>query len=324
MHRAILAAAAAWLALSGAAQAQSRPPQAIVDSTVAQLDQQANGPNYEADLPDRAPAWMTEPKPQMFSKLDVNGDGVPDWRVNFEKAPNPSFFCGTGGCRQEIWVSEPGGSWSRVMGVTVRLFKLTRRAGVARLDLDFHGSSCDGYGAQACPRSYLWDNTARAFVETTGPQGQTWLSGGPRTLEAPNLESDAPPAVHAALERMQEICRVNQGYFEPAGVTRIPDIDGDGVRDWVVGSGYWSCDYALEDAANTSPELPILVVASNGGGDGVIAFEAMNAHFGIDMTASGPSAFYVIPKTDTGTQCEYEKPCGRRLRWDASAAKLVD
>jgi len=324
MLRTVLAAAACSLALAEAAFAAPKPPQAIWDSTVNQLDQEANGPNYEADLEERAPAWMTAPKAAMFTRLDVNGDGIDDWRVDFETAPNPSYFCGTGGCRQEVWVSEPGNSWRRVMGATVRDFKLRRRGGVTRLDLDFHGSSCDGYGVQECPRSYLWDADAGEFVETVGPAGQTWLSGGPRTLEPPNLESGAPPAVLAGLERMQMQCGINNGYYDPAGgVTRIPDIDGDGVRDWVIGSAYMSCDYAMEDAANASPKLPILVYASNGGGEGVLAYEATDAHYGIDMARSGPSAFYIIPRSDTGTGCEYEKPCGTRLRWDAATHRLI-
>lgn len=321
MLRTILSAAALSLVLSSATQAASRPPQAIWDAAAANLDQQANGPNYEADLEERAPVWMVTPKLAMFSRVDVNGDGIPDWRVDYEKAPNPSYFCGTGGCRQEVWVSEPGNSWARVMSVGVRQFKLSRRAGVTRLDLDFHGSTCDGYGAQACPRSYLWDPRAGAFVETPAPGGRTWLSGGPRTLEEPNLDVEAPPALHAALERMKALCVVNQGFFEPANVTRIPDLDGDGVRDWAVGGPYSRCEYAMEDAANTSPPLPVLFIVSAGGADGRLALEMPpGSSFGVDM--KGPPATLYVAEPET--TCEFEKPCGKPLKWDAATGFLTE
>lgn len=320
MLRTILSAAALSLVLSAGAEAAPRPPQAIWDAAAANLDQQANGPNYEADLEERAPTWMVTPKLAMFSRVDVNGDGIPDWRVDYEKAPNPSYFCGTGGCRQEVWVSEPGNSWARVMSVGVRQFKLSRRAGVTRLDLDFHGSTCDGYGAQACPRSYLWNERAKAFVETPTPDGRTWLSGGPVTLEPPNLDVEAPLALMAAMERMQMQCAVNYGTFEAGNVTRIPDLDGDGVRDWAVGGPYAACEYAMEDAANVSPKLPILFVVSAGGGDGALALEApAGSSFGVDMKGAPATLWVAEPES----ACEFEKPCGKALRWDAAAGRLT-
>ena len=323
------AAALAALALAAAvgvtvpAQAKAPgPPKMIRDATATRLDYAVNMPNIEADLEERAPKWMSTPTAKMFTRIDVNGDGIDDWRVDYEKAPVPSYFCGTGGCRQEIWVSEPGSSWRRVMGVGVRDLKLTRKGGVTRLDLDFHGTACGGYGAQECPRSYLWDEKAGYFVETAGPVGQTWLWGGPLTLEPPNLESEAPPAVLTALERMQMECGKNEGGFDPEwNVTRIPDLDGDGVRDWVVGSEYAACEYDMVDAGNTSPPLPVFVIVSAGGGDGLVAYEGMSLAYGVDMSVK-PARLYVVPKA--WEACKYEVVCGKPLRWDAASKRLVE
>jgi len=320
MRRVVLAALV--LAAVATPALADQPPKMVWDAVAARLDYAANEANIEADLPERAPAWMSTPKGEMFTRVDVNDDGVADWRVDFGEAPNPSFFCGTGGCRQEIWVSEPGDSWRRVMSVGAGDFRLTPRRGGARLDLNFHGTACGGYGAQGCPRSYLWDERAGFFVETTGPQGQTWLWDGPVTLEPPNLESDAPPAVLSALERLQMECGRNNGGFDPEWtVNRIPDIDGDGERDWVVGNHYARCSYDMVDIDNVSPPLPVFVVVTAGGGDGVVAWEQTAMAYGVDM-ASSPAAFYAVP--DGWEACEYEKPCGRRLRWDAAQGRLVE
>lgn len=320
MHRIILPALALSLALAGAAEAAAKPPQPIWDSVAAHLDEEVNFADREADLPDRAPVAMTTPTQKMFTRVDINGDGTPDWRVNYEKAPNPSFFCGTGGCRQELWVSEPGGGHRRVMSVGARLLKVSRRGGVTRLDLDFHGSVCDGYGVQACPRSYLWDDRA-GFVETATPGGQTWLTGGPVTLEPPDLESEAPPAVLVALERIQTQCQENLGFFGPENASRLPDLDGDGVRDWVVGGTYAACEYAMEDAANTSPPLPILFVVSAGGREGKLALEMpAGSRFGVDIKGA-PATLYVA---EPEIACEFEKPCGKALRWDPATGHLTE
>ena len=306
------------LALSaGAANAAATPPRQVFDSVEAGLKRVSVVLVEDGQTP---PTTLTTPPAKMFSKVDINGDGKPDWRVDYEHAPNASLWCGTGGCRNELWVSGPGDSYRRVMSVGMRLFKLSRRGGVARLDLDFHGSLCGGYGVQACPRSYLWNEQAGAFLETAAPGNHTWLSGGPNALEEADL-TRAPAPVLAALERTQMQCQAANGRYDVAwGVTSIPDLDGDGARDWVIGGAYMGCEYD-EDRPEVAPELAMLVYVT--GGDAAeprLALEAKGVRYGLDISAT-PAAFYYM---EAEQQCAYEKPCGRRLIYDPGTGHLTD
>lgn len=303
---------------ASAATAAATPPRQVSDSVEANLKRESVALVEDGETP---PARLTTPPAKMFSRVDINGDGRPDWRVEYEHAPNASLWCGTGGCRNELWVSGPGDSYRRVMSVGLRAFKLSRRGGVARLDLDFHGSLCDGYGVQACPRSYLWNEQAGAFVETAAPGGHTWLAGGPNALEPLDL-GQAPPTILSALERLQMECGVHNGAFAPQdNVVRIPDLDGDGVRDWVVGSPYAICEYDDANAAQIPLPLSVSVYVTNGKpGEPALALEGKGIRYGVDL-GPRPAAFYYM---EAEAQCEYEKPCGRRLVFDPATGHLTD
>lgn len=297
--------------------AAATPPRQVSDSVEANLKRESVVLVEDGQTP---PANLTTPPARMFSKVDINGDGKPDWRVDYEHAPNASLWCGTGGCRNELWVSGPGDSYRRVMSVGLRLFKLSRRGGVARLDLDFHGSLCGGYGVQACPRSYLWNEQAGAFLEVAAPGGQTWLAGGPHPLE-PIDAGAAPAPVRAAVAAAQQQCAAVGARFDADwAVTSLPDLDGDGARDWVVGAGYMDCEYET-DRPDNAPELSAQVYLTGGRPDAPrLALAGPNLRFGIDI-ASTPAAFHLM---EAEAPCEYEKPCGRRLTYDPASGHLTD
>jgi hypothetical protein len=315
----LAASLAASLALSaGAATAAVGAPRTVIDSVEANLKRESV---VLVEDGESVPASLTTAPARMFSKVDINGDGKPDWRVDYEHAPNASLWCGTGGCRNELWVSGAGDSYRRVMSVGLRLFKLTRRAGVARLDLDFHGSLCGGYGVQACPRSYLWNEQAGAFVETAAPGNQTWLAGGPHPLEPLELAREVPAPVRAAVEAASAQCAAVGARFEADwAVTSLPDIDGDGARDWIVGSGYMDCEYET-DRPDNGPELSAQVYLTGGApGSPRLALARQNLRYGIDI-GSTPAAFHLI---EAEAPCEYEKSCGRRLAYDPATGHLTD
>ena len=293
------------------------PPSQVSDSVQANLARESVVLVEDGQTP---PANLTTPPARMFSKIDINGDGKPDWRVDYEHAPNASLWCGTGGCRNELWVSGPGDSYRRVMSVGMRLFKLSRRGGVTRLDLDFHGSLCGGYGVQACPRSYFWSEQTGAFLETAAPGGRTWLAGGPHPLE-PVDASAAPAPVRDAVASAQQRCAAVGARFDADwAVTSLPDIDGDGARDWIVGSGYMDCEYQT-DRPDNAPELSAIVFLTGGSPDAPrLALARQNLRYGLDIGVT-PAAFYYM---EAEQQCEYEKPCGRRLTYDRATGHLTD
>src|SRR5690349_10904907 len=107
MRRLLLTAA---LVLTPACAAgAATPPAAIVE--------EARKAIYEATVGDATPeeikempAWMFKVPPKMFSQVDLNGDKLTDWQVDYEQAPNPSYFCGTGGCRHVLYAGQADGS----------------------------------------------------------------------------------------------------------------------------------------------------------------------------------------------------------------------
>jgi hypothetical protein len=312
--------------VAGSAQAAAlKPGDWVYDQTASALDKAANRdlrePEDQTDDGYRAPDSWGIPPARMFTRLDVNQDGVDDWRVDYEHAPNASLWCGTGGCRNEIWVSEPGHHHTRVMEVGVRDFKLSRKRGVTRLDLDFHGTVCEGFGAQECPRSYVWNEGG--FEPAPTRDGRTWLAGGPAMLVAARRQ-DMPALAAAALERLQALCTESGGTYDADwGVQSIPDIDGDGLEDWVVGGRYANCEYDNDHAGAASPAITTQIFATAGSlPEGRLAYEQRGLAWGIDI-GSRPAAFYAYPG-EGGPACEYEKPCGTRLRYDAASGRLVE
>ncbi len=301
-----------------ASAALAKPPPQVWDEVAARLDAAAD--RDLRDPEDAAPArdaWGVPPA-KMFSRVDINRDSVPDWRVDYEHAPNPSLFCGTGGCRNELWVSQPDGGWRRAMGRTAGTLRLVRAGGAVRLDLHFHGSVCDGFGAQDCPRSYLWNEDAGVFEPVAVPGGPSYLAGGPAVLEAVDLASVPAPVRHT-VEAMQAACRGSGGALEePAwAVTRLPDIDGDGLGDWMVGYRYFACDYDGEAPEGALTALPVTVFATAGDpAEPTMALEGKDMQVSLDL-ASKPAAVWVWREGDA--ECEYQKPCGRRHVWNAGS-----
>jgi hypothetical protein len=279
------------------------PPQQIVDATTATL----------LDGGDEAP-----PSPAMFSQVDINGDGAPDWKVDYGAGANATLWCGTGGCTVELWASQPSGDWSKVMEELVRVFELKRTAGVTRMELGFHGSTCGGAGADDCERGYVW-NEDTGWVPVANKAGVTWLYGGPVPLNLSDRMA-IPADVYDAFVRLQAACPPGGGEAERQtwSADRIPDINGDGQDDWVAGGGYNSC-------AAGSPTIPLTVLVSGAGDSLTEAYSKPDATFGLDI-ATRPAAFYVIPMhTECGGEDgAMDRPCGTRLRWDAALGRLVE
>lgn len=322
IRRLIVAAAGLAILSSGHTQAAS-PPATLVGIVKARVEAEATEgmtPEEIADPSVLPPAYRQAPA-AMFRKVDLDGDGRPDWRVDYEKAPNPSFFCGTGGCRTELYLALPDGSFRLVFGATVRDFRLSGPARARVLDIDFHGSACGGYGVDPCPRRYGWDGAA--FVERPNARGQSLLNYGAVPAVPPAPET-LPEGVLAELSRRAEVCKAAGGGYSPEGaVTGIPDIDGDGRRDWVVGT--WdSCDFSEEEPAER-PDLPVTVLVTAGDpAASVRAYESADLAWAVDI-AGAPARFFRLEQQEG---CEVHpgpdrKVCARTpLTWDPASRTL--
>ena len=314
MRSAFLALAAVAVALPALA-APAKPPKAVRDSVAAELAKAAE----DMTDPDNPPTRdFRTPPASMFSRVDVNGDGVPDWKVDYAEAPNPSMWCGSGGCQVELWASQPGGGYAKVMDELVRSLRFVRQDGAPAMALFFHGSTCGGAGVDPCERRYAWNEDIGWVAIPNGSNG--WLHGGPVELN-PYLLNERPPEVEQAIDRIVQTCPTDGSGERPTWIaTRLPDINGDGRTDWAVGNFYSGCGGAEEAPA------PMIILASTPDGGLATAWEGGNVDYGVDISQT-PAAFYVIPggeecRDGDGRLCE--RPWGKRLRWDGASGKLVE
>lgn len=303
----------AALVCAGAVLAASQPPGAVRQAVQAQIDE-VMAPDPE-DLEEIGPLPPHKASAAMFRRVNVNNDGVDDWHIDFEKAPNPSYYCGTGGCVQQVYVSDGAGGYALAYDTNSRQFKLRRAKGQVFIDVDFHGTSCSGYGVDPCPRSYRWDTASARFLERPAGAATFLISGPSRPTLLP--EASLPPPVREVLGTKVAACKaIGRDYpYADASLTDVADLNGDGVRDWVVGGGYDNCAYK-EGATGEAPNFGLVVFMSTPSGF-VRAYEADTPAWGLDL--AGPRARFVT--LSGADDCGLNgKDCQRTYwRWDGAA-----
>ena len=106
--------------------------------------------------------------------VDINGDGIQDYQVNFTVFG--SAWCGTGGCRYQLWLGRKSGVPIRVFDRQMRDLSIERRGARNVFVFDFHGSECGGYGAEACPGEFSWNAKRGRMVLLPTPAKHTAVS----------------------------------------------------------------------------------------------------------------------------------------------------
>ena len=160
--------------------------------------------------------------------VDIDRDGIPDYLVDYNEVIN-THWCGTGGCNFEIWRGTKGGHPVRVWNVMVREYTIAHRNGETLFDFDFHGGNCGTFGASACPASFAWDGAARRMEERATPSGNSLV----RLIDPiPLTRADVPINVMTVSLAASAKCKTNDATNEVSLPVSIPDIDGDGLRDW--------------------------------------------------------------------------------------------
>lgn len=275
---------------------RARAPEAVRQAVIAKL-QSVRSEFMEPGDPRRRRAPDPDP---MLTRLDVDGDGRDDWRADYERAEWAAGWCGTGGCLQQLWVGAPGGRWVLAMDTNSGPIRTRVVDGEHRLEVSVHGSRCGGAGADDCRHGYAWDRRLQRLVERPNFTGGTRIVEGGAAL----IDETAPrPVARAALTLR---CAREDDGGEPQTVS-IPDVNGDGRRDWAVWSGY-ACPAGSER---------VIVMASTARGGFVQAYSGRDESFEVDV-ATAPARFVAVPAC-----ADRRNPCPRRpLRWSAANRTL--
>ena len=303
----LLVVVAAVLAMG----ASAAPPAWLVDHVRDEIND-----GYDPSDPDGPP--LRQPSPRMFKRIDINVDGIADWKVDFD---GEIGWCGTGGCRMELWLGKADGGVTPVWDEGVRQFKLKPRKTGAVVDVDFHGSVCGGAGVMPCPRRYVWDAAEGAFVEAVNAKGDGFLAGLPVGALEVTL-GEAPAQVRAEAQRLIAACLAVGGKLsmDGIGVGRIPDLNGDGRREWYVGSEYGDCSTEVEPA--TQP-LRLIIMVSTPDGGYAPAWETSEAFIGFDI-AKTPAIMVQIDSESSACGVGFTATCPRKpFKWDEASRKLV-
>lgn len=160
--------------------------------------------------------------------VEIDHDGVPDYLVDYNKITN-THWCGDGGCDFELWHGVKGGHPVRVWKHIVREYRVAHRNGEVVFDFDFHGSNCGTFGVSACPASFAWDREVARMVERPTRRGETIV----RLIDPiPVKRAQVPDTILAASRAAHAKCQAYGTNDDESLPASIPDIDGDGLRDW--------------------------------------------------------------------------------------------
>lgn len=219
------------LALLNGCAAAPQPPPEVAASVRATL----------ADM--TPPGGQTPDATHLVTQVAVSEAGN-DWLVDYSRTV-PRERCGSGGCTYQLWVRRPRG-YALVFNQQVHEWRV-RRGRPNRLDITIHGSNCDLSAVAPCRRSYLWEEAGGRLVETTNQNGDGYLVG-PLFQVADLDETRFPEAIKAEVDRRNKACRDQGGAVDGTDYAAVPspDLNGDGVRDWIVGSRFSGC--VLPDA----------------------------------------------------------------------------
>lgn len=137
------------------------------------------------DDPERPDAPMLPrgaaiPPPDFLDRRDLDGDGAADIVVRYSSLTCEgghfahSAFCGTAGCKTELWYAQAEGGYRLGLDAQIRDFRIVEHEGRTALELHHHGTSCGRVGASACSSIYAWDGTRlRALCHDCQASGVT-------------------------------------------------------------------------------------------------------------------------------------------------------
>lgn len=271
------------------------PPAAVLEMARAQIAQALP----DAPLPARLPT-------KAFHVVNISEDGVADWRVNGSEMGDVGV-CDDSACETLLIVSQRGGGYAVVFDLPIGSMIVTRNPAGATVDVSMDTEACRSAQAD-CSLRWAWDARLGRLVERPNARGVTRLDG---PIIAP-MRTDwrtLPPDVAVAMRDLAAQCRQpgrgrNDDSFSPT-VASVPDINGDGVRDWIIGSPGEACP-------NTGTPLGLVIMASARDGRFRSAFQAMGLGYAIDLTPNGARVVAIDVQGVCPNDACFEEP----LRWN--------
>lgn len=101
-------------------------------------------------------------KPGFLTIRDINGDGKPDYILNydhFQCGERVSIFCGTGGCQTEIFASEEDKGYVPVWNKLARKVTFLTLNKRPAMRIELHGSLCGRNGGERCAMTLYWNGS---------------------------------------------------------------------------------------------------------------------------------------------------------------------
>ena len=175
MTRTVLAVTAALL-LSGCAmgaETPGKPPAGLSWYVISQLNDFYNDP----EDPTNRPPLVSAPPAGVVNAVDVNGDGVSDWVVDW---PESSQFCGTGGCRYTVYLTH-GQTLVRIFDrQSLDDLTISMVDGEVRFEGGFHHGYCNDQ-RDDCRLAWALDAAARKLVPRASANGDRYAITGEQT-----------------------------------------------------------------------------------------------------------------------------------------------
>ncbi len=136
---AVVAAISAPLSFGGVASAQDKPVTDILVAMRAELKSDCSG--------------KLEFFPGTIEMTDLNDDRRDDAIIDYDYVMcdgAPIGFCGTGGCRMDLWIDIGKQRYVRSVNMLSQGLKIRKQNGRTVLAISVHGSECGKSGAAAC------------------------------------------------------------------------------------------------------------------------------------------------------------------------------
>lgn len=296
------------------AAAQSRDPQPPAALTWMVLNE-INSTYFDRSEPMNRPALVTVVPEGMIRAVNVSNDGKPDWLIDYSS--QGVFWCGTGGCLQTLYVSD-GDDYVMAFDAQALELDIAQHQGEPIMEVLVHRVLC-AEDEDECRYAFAWGATQQQLSERANSLGQTRLTGDFDPL-GNDVDQRVPDALPDALNSMWFASRLTCPAYTDDGfeVRRatfrsIPDVTGDGRRDWLVTDPY-RCQDANDE---TVLPLPILTVYASHETDFREAYRSEGGtRMEVDI-AQTPARLFEMSDCPTGGSCP-----GVALRWNEGAGQF--